>query len=419
MRVAVVTPLDARATGVADYSLELLPHLARALGSEVVVFTQDAERSQPECGDGAPSEWRLLKGDGWTCWPIAELPRLAPELDLIIYQMGNSPAHDYMAPYLHEYPGLVVLHDLSLHDFYVRQAGLAGRPAAYLRAFGFGYGLQGTRLARRYLRQPMRIGYPEYLLSEWLAARSPGVIVHSDHAASLLGERCPAARIEVVPMPMPLPDRVAPAEARAQLGLAADAYVIVVFGVLNLSKRPLAVLDALKRLRAARVPAQVVFVGRENTSFRLAPEVERRGLQADVIQLGFVEDQGAVRLWLSAADVAVGLRSLYWGETPASALRVLASGLPLVVNDVGAFAELPDSACVKISSDVPDTGEALCLVLEGLFREPSRRRAMGVAARDYVGLKHDPGQVAAHYVRFAEAILNGQWRAIGMAPSER
>jgi glycosyltransferase involved in cell wall biosynthesis len=341
------------------------------------------------------------------CRPIAELPRLAPELDLIIYQMGNSPAHDFMAPYLREYPGLVVLHDLSLHDFYVRQATLGGRLAVYMRAFGFGYGVQGTCLARRYLREPMQVGYPEHLLSEWLAARSPGVIVHSDHAAALLGGRCPAARIEVVPMPMPLPDRVTSADARAQLGLAANAYVIVVFGVLNLSKNSIAVLDALGRLRAVHIPAQVVFVGRENTSFRLAPEVERRRLQADVIQLGSVDDLAAVHLWLSAADAAAGLWSLPWGESLSSALRVLANGLPLIVNDVGAFAELPDSACVKISPDVPDTAEALYLVLEALYREPNRRRAMGVAARDYIGRKHDPGQVAARYVRVAEAILNG------------
>ena len=121
---------------------------------------------------------------------------------------------------------------------------------------------------------------------------------------------------------------------------------------------------------------------------------ERRGLQADVVQLGFVDDLAAVHLWLSAADVAVGLRSLYWGETPASALRVLANGLPLIVNDVGAFAELPDSACVKVSPDVPDTGEALCLVLEELYREPKDTGDDGVWLSDgyiyFAILKHGP-----------------------------
>ncbi len=394
MRVALVTPLDARSTGVADYSLDLLPHLARAMGGDVVVFAPEADRS------------RAGGGDGWTRRPITELPRLAPQLDLLIYQMGNSPAHDFMAPYLLEYPGLVALHDLSLHDFYVRQAKLADRLAIYMRAFGFGYGVQGTRLARCYLRQPTQVGYPEYLLSEWLAVRSPGVVVHSHHAAALLTERCPAARIWSVPMPMPLPDRISSTDARAQLGLASDIYLIVVFGVLNLSKNPIAVLEALQRLRAAHVPACVAFVGLENTSFRLAPAVERRGLQTDVIRLGFVDDLATVHLWLSAADVAVSLRSIYWGETPASALRVLAGGLPLLINDVGAFAELPDSSCVKIAPDHPNVGEAVCAVLEDLYRDPDRRRAMGVAARDYIGRKHRPDQVAARYARVAEAILN-------------
>jgi hypothetical protein len=36
MRLAVITPLAAQATGVVDYSLDLLPHLARA--SQAIQF---------------------------------------------------------------------------------------------------------------------------------------------------------------------------------------------------------------------------------------------------------------------------------------------------------------------------------------------------------------------------------------------
>ena len=35
--------------------------------------------------------------------------------DLIVYQLGNAPCHDYMWAYLVRYPGLVVLHDGQLH----------------------------------------------------------------------------------------------------------------------------------------------------------------------------------------------------------------------------------------------------------------------------------------------------------------
>lgn len=395
MRLAVVTPLDSRATGVADYSLDLLSYLARAACAEVRVYSDTARETV--CPPAA----------GWTWHAADELAGEAAEHDLIIYQMGNSPAHDFMAPFLFRYPGLVVMHDLSLHDFFARQAVEAGHPATYLRAFAFGYGLGGTALARRYLQAPLPVGYPQYLVSEWLAARSLGVIVHSQHAAAVLGAHCPAARIAVAPMPMPAPPPLCLDEARQQLGLPPDAYVILVFGVLNVSKNPLAVLDALKALLADSVRARVVFMGLENSSFRLAPEIERRGLQASVMQLGFVADPALVHRWLAAADVAVGLRSLYWGETPSSALRVLAAGTPMIVNNVGAFGELPDAACVKLPAQSPDMAGELYRALLDLWRQPDRRRAMREAARAYIEQEHAPARTVEAYGAMLDAIWQG------------
>ena len=388
MRLAMVTPLDPHATGVADYSLDLLPYLARAARAQVHVY------SDTVC---PPAE-------GWAWHAADELADAAVKYDLIIYQMGNSPSHDFMAPYLVRYPGLVVLHDLSLHDFYARQAWL-GHKETYVRALGFGYGAEGTALARCYLRNPQLVGYPHFLVSEWLAARSLGVIVHSQHAADLLGSRCPSARIAVAPMPMPAPPHVCLDEARQQLGLPSDAYVILVFGVLNESKNPLAVLDALKALLADSVRASVVFMGLENSSFRLAPEIELRGLQASVIQLGFVADPVLVQRWLAAADVGVGMRSLYWGETPSSALRVLAAGTPMIVNNIGAFGELPDAVCVKLPTQSPDMAGELYHALLNLWRQPDRRRAMREAARTYIEREHAPSRTVDAY----RALLDSIW----------
>ena len=200
MRLAVVTPLDAAQTGVADYSRDLLPYLAEAAGREIAVFADRARSAQ--------------SGVGWHARPIDDLPSTARDFDLIVYQMGNSPAHDFMAEALWRYPGLVVLHDVSLHNFFARQP--VGR---YVRAFGYSNGLVGTGLARRYLREFAPINYPEYLVCEWLVDRSPGVIVHSRHGLELLRVRCPTARLEYVPMPIPLPLDRSRAATRAQLGL--------------------------------------------------------------------------------------------------------------------------------------------------------------------------------------------------------
>ncbi len=393
MRLAVATPLDPRTTGVADYSRDLLPHLFRAAG-QVEVFTAAADLAFAP----ANAEWPYLS--------ITQLPARADHFDLIIYQMGNSPAHDFMAPYLLTCPGLLVLHDLSLHFFFIRQIQ-AGSPAWYWRALSFTYGLEGTDFGRHYLQGEVgEVAYPQYLLSEWLAARSPGVIVHSRHGLNLLSARCPAAKVMQVPMPIPLPPLSSKVEAKRQLAVAEEKYLIVVFGVLNESKQPLVILDAVRQLVTTGLDLQAVFIGGENSEFRLYLEVERRGLGAYVSQLDFVEDLAIVNVWLAAADVAISLRAPYWGETPSSTLRVMAAGTPAIVNAVGAFNELPDAACIKLAPDDSDPTLALSQALRTLHDQPQQRWDMAEAARRYVAELHDPAHVARRYAAAATSLVD-------------
>ncbi len=389
MRLAMVTPLDPRATGVADYSLDLLPHLAAVAGQPITVFTSEVENRS---------------GSGWFSCPIDQLRDRADHFELLIYQMGNSPAHDFMAEAVLAYPGLVVLHDVSLSSFYLRQVQ-ACHPAGYWHALGYAYGVAGTAAGRQLLRHGAALPYPQYLLSEWLAARSPGVIVHSQHAAQLLQTRSPLARITTIPMAIPLPAIPERSEARRRLHLPPDAYLLLVFGVLNESKHPRAILRALRLLIEAGLPARAVFIGAENSGFQLSAAVAEQGLAGHVSAVDFVTDLTLVQLWMAAVDVAIGLRAIYWGETPSSTLRLLAAGLPVVVNDIGAFAELPDEVCCKIAPEEADTAGALFAILRDLYEEADRRTAMGRAAREYIVHVHDPAATAHRYLQAAEAVV--------------
>ncbi|MBI5567872.1 MAG: glycosyltransferase [Chloroflexi bacterium] len=386
MRLAVVTPLDAAHTGVADYSRDLLPYLAEAADHAIDVFTDRGGVDQ--------------SGTGWRATPIGDLAAQARRFDLIVYQMGNSPAHDFMADCLFQFPGLIVLHDLSLHYFFARQSD-----RRYLRAFGYGYGTDGTALGRRFKREFMSINYPEYLVSEGLIDRNPGAIVHSHHAFDLLSTRCPTARLDYVPMPIPLPPERSHVAARARLNLKTDEFLIGVFGVLNDSKQPRAILAAMRQLLAAGVPIKAVFIGRENDTFHLADEAPRLGLSDHINALGFVDDLLLVNEWLVACDIAINLRSPYWGETSASTLRLLAAGTPVIVNNIGSFAELPDAACLKLPPIGPNSPEELTLALRQLYDQPDQRAAMQLAARQYVAIEHNPRRVAARYLEVATSIL--------------
>jgi glycosyltransferase involved in cell wall biosynthesis len=189
------------------------------------------------------------------------------------------------------------------------------------------------------------------------------------------------------------------------LGLAAEDFLIGVFGVLNDSKQPRVILTALRQLLDVGMPIKAVFIGRENDTFHLADEAPRLGLSDHVSAMGFVEDLVIVNEWLAGCDVAINLRSPYWGETSASTLRLLAAGTPVVVNDVGSFAELPEAACLKLPVDVPDLPDRLAAALRQLIDQPDRRAAMRIAARQYVATELDPRRVAAQYVKVAAAIL--------------
>jgi glycosyltransferase involved in cell wall biosynthesis len=386
MRLAVVTPLDAAQTGVADYSRDLLPYLAAAAHHDITVFSDRAGEDR--------------SGPGWHARPIADLPATARAFDLLIYQMGNSPAHDFMTEAVLEWPGLIVLHDVSLHYFFARQPR-----SPYLRAMGYGYGRAGTQLGRQFRCEFVPVNYPDYLVSEWLIDRSPGVIVHSRHALELLSARCPTARLEYVPHLLSLPPDRSPAAARAQLGVSADTFLIGVFGVLNDSKQPRAILAAMRQLLAEGVPVKAVFIGRENDTFHLAEEAPRLGVSDHIIALGFVDDLTVVRDWLAACDVALQLRSPYWGETSGSTLHALAAGTPVVVNNVGAFAELPDAVCLKLPPVGPDAPDRLMQALRDLYDQPDRLAALRAAARQYVATELDPRRVAARYLEVATSIL--------------
>ncbi len=385
MRLALVTPLDARTTGVAEYSHNLLAGFQQIGFEDLQVFSADtASPIVPQ--------------------PISEFDRHAAEFDLIIYQLGNSVAHDFMFPYLFEWPGLLVLHDLSLQNFFARQAA-AGNAAAYYRALAFGDGLPGVQFARRSLTGKSVAKYPQYLASEWLLELNLGAIVHSQYAIDLLQPRCPNARLFAVHQPVVNAAEIAKSEVRSYLGIDQDTFLIVVYGFLNASKNPEAVLAALKRLREEGLPAKVVFIGSENFSFELRPLVERYGLSQAVSSLGFL-DRSDVARWLLAADAAVGLRQLYFGETSASALNLLAAGLPLIVTRIGSFAELPDEACFKIDPAEADVPQAVYQALKQLALDAPLRDRMGQAARQYVMAHCRPDQVAAEYLRIAREIIS-------------
>ena len=110
LRLAWFSPLPPARSGVASYTAELVPLLRHELAID--------------------------------CFPESRAHdfiwqhRRAP-YDLVVYQLGNAPFHDYMWPYLVAYPGLVVLHDPRLHHARARLLLSQKRFDSYRHEFWF------------------------------------------------------------------------------------------------------------------------------------------------------------------------------------------------------------------------------------------------------------------------------------------
>ena len=225
------------------------------------------------------------------------------------------------------------------------------------------------------------------------------MIVHSRYAETQAREHGYDGPLWRIPHPAWPSPEIEPASVEG-------SPLIGCFGHLNENKRIPQLLRAFAEFRRTHPGARLLLVGEEAPGFDLDGRLTRLGLDTEgVIREPYVEES---RLWslLAACDACVLLRAPTMGETSGSAIRTLSLGKPLVVSDLGWFAELPDEVALKVP--VGGDGEIAGIVaaLEQLA-DPATVARMGAAARAYIENEHALPQVAERYVAALEEAAGG------------
>ncbi len=392
-RIAWFTPLRPVESGISLYNEELLPILAAAWAIDVYV---DGYRPIHLSETGSlrvrpAREFRAVQ-------------RRRP-YDAVVYQMGNSPAHAYMYETALEFPGVLVLHDTLLHHLIMAMLLKGRRVREYRALMERRYGSAGLEVAGRVLKGQVPASLFDFPLSEEIIDASRAVIVHSQASLDQVRSWCPGARAYRVPMGIPIPTAIEQGAARRVLGLPEDQFILASVTHVNPYKRLDIVLRALRRLRED-VPAHLLIAGTVSPLVPLQRMVALLGLEDAVDILGFVDDVQA-RLIVAAADVCVNLRYPTAGETSASLLRIMGSGRPVMVSDVGSFRELPDDAAIKVPVDALEEEMVLGL-LRALSADATLRDTIGRNAREFVRREHSLAAMAAGYHQVLEQTLR-QW----------
>ncbi len=396
MRVAWVSPMPPMPSGIADYSFELLPEFGGVADVEVVC-PRGGLRRRVRAPRGIP----MVSPEAFE--------RRAGEYDAIFYHLGNNPAHEFVYELAQRFPGVQVFHDFLLHHLIAHLMVEAGRQwRRYEGIFRDEHGEAGARLAdlrwRGVADEFEKFAFP---LNRHVARLARAIVVHNLESAERMEESAPGIPVTVVPhhagSPPPAAAGITREEARRRLHLPQDAFVVGQFGYVTRPKQPAAVVGGFAAVSKLRDDALLAIVGADRTGGGLQRLIDRHYLQGKVRIAGYV-DLDHFYLYLRAVDAVVNLRYPSAGESSGTAARALAEGRPLIVNNAGSFAELPDDVALKVEID-GDQAEEVGRHLIRLVDDPPFRAALEAHARAYAATVLDPARCRDLYLAAAAGQL--------------
>ena len=390
-RLAYVSPLQSAESGIADYSAELLPELARHYDIDVVVDQHEAV-----------TDWWVLANA--TERSVAWFEGHAELYDRILYQFGNSPFHRHMFGMLERHPGVVVLHDFFLSGVIGDMEMTGFAPGVWARGLQHAHGWEALR-ERYEAEDGADVGY-KYPCNLDILRRAQGVICHSDYARQLAAQWYgPAWGKDWISIPhLRVPCIGQPRHAaREALGLTDNDFMVCSFGDMVSTKCN---VELIKSWLASPLEkdkrCELVFVGASplgDYGAEIRQWLQQAGLRNRIRIAGRV-DRDMYQNYLAAADVAVQLRALSRGETSGAVLDCMNYGLPTIVNANGSMAELPANA-VHFLPDHFTTAQ-LAEALEQLWRDSTQRLALGERAARHICEQHAPRRCADRYAAAIE-----------------
>jgi glycosyltransferase involved in cell wall biosynthesis len=401
---------------VAWYNLELLPGLALRHQIDIFVDGHPGQFTRPD------AEVSVYDAHDFV-WKHFRQP-----YDLVVYQLGNSPCHDYMWAYLVRYPGLVVLHDGQLHHARARHLLQQRREDDYRREFAFNHPHVSPDVAELGIIGCLGPSVQFWPMLRIVVEASRLVIVHNEWLADRIRDDHPLARAAVVEMGVPAPRTDADARTvRARHGIAPDAIVFTAFGKVTPEKCLSAALAGIAAIVDAVPQVHVLLVG--ETVEHYDPEGEARvlGIQDRVSITGYVRNN-EIPDYMAATDVCLCMRWPSSRETSASWLRCLAAGRPSIITDLVHMTDIPTfdprtwallhaptvppsdvgSAAVApaaVSIDVMDLNHSLRVAMRRLAADARLRDVLGRSARQLWQERFTVERMVSGYLAAIEVAL--------------
>ena len=402
------SPLPPAKTGIADFVSGVLPPLSRR--AQVTLWTDQTEWDRSIEQHAEVRSYRLDQ------MPWMDLNRG----DLSFYNLGNNHLfHGSIWQVARRQPGAVILHDLSLHEFFDSLYRHQWQDTdGYLDHMETHYGEEGRNAAAESVRNGATSIHPlteRYPLTALALENSLGVLVHTREAYEELKQ---ANRWVLAYAPLPFSPKPPPSLSREQPNkkrVNGQPYRLIVFGFINRNRRLDVLLETL-----AQFPQKDKFLldiyGEVWDPDHIRKQIKVLGLGRQVTLRGFASES-ELDLALGRADLAVNLRYPTMGEASISQLRIWAHGLPSLVTRVGWYGGLPDNVVVHVrpEHEVLDIQEHL----KAFLAEPDRFARMGEQGRQLLAEQHSVEKYVDAVLDLAVQAKEFRPRAVAYKLAER
>lgn len=378
---AVITPWPPQHTGIADYAYDLVWGLVEQ-GYNVSVICETKAPRQLTKVKFYPPEWLTQE--------------TRKQFDGLIYHIGNNSSfHIFQLPLLFRFPGVIHLHDMVLHHLMAWLLSVKGNSRLYRSVLAKWYGpfvavqaWEAMNEGNGLWERPTITDVPFF---EEVVQYATSLITHSEFAANKVRAVFPVIPVKVLPQ---LYREVMP---RSQLD--PSAFHIGIFGGVDPNKRLDLVIDALLAAREAGSSIQLHIVGKVHPDCEhLIERINKSQLAALTHIHGRVEHETFLHL-ISAMDLCLAMRYPTMGETSAVVMRALQAGTPVIVNNAGWYAELPDYL-PKLQPAETDEAEKLTDLLVTLSGQGPEYQNLREATRKYAQTEWQFSNVIHHYADF-------------------
>ncbi len=390
IKMAFVSPLPPDKTGIANYSLKLLPELARFY--DIVIIVE--------------------KVSIFNDWPIANFTiqdsdwfiQHASSFDIILYQLGNSYFNYYMFKLLELFPGIVVLHDFFFSDVlhFASNINVEER-FIFLRALYYSHGHSALLYNKE---KGNKAAIKLFPCNFQVLEKATGIIVHSQTAVDLLQKWYKTNNpifIQKIPQLFLNYQKKDRKSAREKLGFSDNDFLVCSFGFITPSKLIHRICLSLKNSQLFnKSNFHLVFVGEilvHNYGVKLVKIIKKNQLYQKISITHFVSSELFAN-YLSAADLAIQLRTHSRGETSSCIINCLAAGIPTIVNNHGSSREFPNEVLYKLNENFTDIELERAII--HLYNNYELRNQISHKAINYIKKYHHPTNVGEKYTEIIQ-----------------